>query len=148
MKAYLSMFTLSCLLVVSSLVHAGNKISLKQKKLMNDESIKTSINEELAEIKKSCGCQPEVEMDWSTVENLDDALLSRKAASHVKYEMQSLCKQGLKKEACQIKKVKVKKGAANVESKATYSKGVLSMEAGGSSNWGMPGIDKLLEENL
>lgn len=57
------MFTLSCLLVVSSLVHAGNKISLKQKKLMNDESIKTSINEELAEIKKSCGCQPEVEMD-------------------------------------------------------------------------------------
>lgn len=63
MKAYLSMFTLSCLLVVSSLVHAGNKISLKQKKLMNDESIKTSINEELAEIKKSCGCQPEVEMD-------------------------------------------------------------------------------------
>ncbi len=141
--------TLICLIATFSfLAHAEGKLTLKQKKLMNDSSLKTSINEELAEIKKSCGCQPEVDMDWTTVNTQDDALLARKAASHVKYEMQSLCKQDLKTEACKIKKIQVKKGSDSMESKASYKSGVITLEAGGGSNWGMPAIDKLLEENL
>lgn len=142
-------FAAVCFLTIVSLsVHAEGKLNLKQKKLMNDPSLKANIAEELEEINKSCGCKPEVDMDWTTVASQDDALLARKAASHVKYEMQSLCKQNLKTEACKIKKIQVKKGSDSMESKASYKSGVITLEAGGGSNWGMPAIDKLLEENL
>lgn len=129
-------------IVLGALIAPGaNALSLKLKKEQANSQKK--IDEAVADVDKSCGCKPAVDVNWESFSKKDDFLIVSRAMSSLMDGMGQTCKQ-FKKEVCAgVKTVKISKDKAWA---ATLKGGVMSLST--PDYMRVFDIKKLLENNL
>lgn len=123
---------------------AAYALSLKLRK--EQKKAQEKIEKSVANINKSCGCAPKLDINWESFETTDDMRISWNMVDHVSGGMGRVCKE-FKKEVCAgIKTVKIGK---TPKDGMTLKEGTLDIGiSAGNHSFGDQAIQKLIENNL